>query len=250
MERLPSGTYNTSESVDSPDGILPPQPPCPSGETIACGQAELTQDSGAPLQDEGTLNPSESAVHDLPFVLGTSLEPKVNSLQAFQDTPGTITRGPDRRADTCPGNPPARATFVDAAVQCSPTDHFSYHGRSSRCATQSGVDSVESRMGGTIRTPSECSVPPKESTRRRPFEQDGRNGIMPSNPNEPVRLPPASFLITRCDRDDPRRILSLLKKDAGRGAKCLWQYDEGECGFSSQIDLVKRHIKRVHYRLR
>ena len=45
-------------------------------------------------------------------------------------------------------------------------------------------------------------------------------------------------------------VLRLLKK-YGRGrATCLWMHQGAECGFSSQIDLVKRHIKRVHFKLR
>ena len=45
-------------------------------------------------------------------------------------------------------------------------------------------------------------------------------------------------------------ILRLLKRCVGGRAVCLWMHEGGECGFSSQIDLVKRHIKRVHLRLR
>ena len=49
---------------------------------------------------------------------------------------------------------------------------------------------------------------------------------------------------------NPTEILRILERHAGGSATCLW-IDEGhQCGYYSQIDLVKRHIKRVHFKLR
>ena len=49
---------------------------------------------------------------------------------------------------------------------------------------------------------------------------------------------------------NPTEILRILERHAGGNATCLW-IDEGrQCGYYSQIDLVKRHIKRVHFKLR
>ena len=45
-------------------------------------------------------------------------------------------------------------------------------------------------------------------------------------------------------------ILELLERHDGGRATCLWMHGGHPCGHSSQIDLVKRHIKRVHFRLR
>ena len=45
-------------------------------------------------------------------------------------------------------------------------------------------------------------------------------------------------------------VLRFLERHAGGKATCLWIHEGGECGFLSQIDLVKRHIKRVHFRLK
>lgn len=48
-----------------------------------------------------------------------------------------------------------------------------------------------------------------------------------------------------------RNVLKHLERHGGGRATCLWLYGGSyECGYSSQIDLVKRHIKRVHYCLR
>ena len=46
-------------------------------------------------------------------------------------------------------------------------------------------------------------------------------------------------------------VLRHLERHVGGRATCLWlREDNHQCGYSSQIDSVKRHIKRVHYRLR
>ena len=46
-------------------------------------------------------------------------------------------------------------------------------------------------------------------------------------------------------------ILKHLERHVGGRATCLWLHESNhECGYSSQIDLVKRHIKRVHYCMR
>lgn len=49
---------------------------------------------------------------------------------------------------------------------------------------------------------------------------------------------------------DSNRILGFLKRNDRGGATCLWAGKGGTCGFFSQVDLVKRHIKRMHYRSR
>jgi hypothetical protein len=63
-------------------------------------------------------------------------------------------------------------------------------------------------------------------------------------PFQTVYLPMVQQLSNSTD------ILRLLKRCVGGKAICLWMHEGGECGFFSQIDLVKRHIKRVHLRLR
>ena len=59
-----------------------------------------------------------------------------------------------------------------------------------------------------------------------------------------VYLPEVQQLSSRTE------VLRFLERHDGGKATCLWINEGGECGFLSQIDLVKRHIKRVHFRLR
>lgn len=72
-------------------------------------------------------------------------------------------------------------------------------------------------------------------------------GPLNTSENEPrtTQIP-----ITQHDPNNPKHILKLLRKGVKGGATCLWPCEGYECGFSSQVYLVKRHIKRVHYRLR
>ena len=58
--------------------------------------------------------------------------------------------------------------------------------------------------------------------------------------------------VTRQGPNDPRDVLKHLERHGRGRATCLWLREGNHelCGYTSQIDLVKRHIKRVHYRLR
>ena len=69
----------------------------------------------------------------------------------------------------------------------------------------------------------------------------------PSSRSPRAKDPP----VTRCKPNDSINVLKYLERHVGGRATCLWLHAGNyECGYSSQIDLVKRHIKRVHYRLR
>ena len=61
---------------------------------------------------------------------------------------------------------------------------------------------------------------------------------------------PTVYLPTVQQPPNSTDVLRLLKKHEGGRATCLWIHEGEECCFSSRIDLVKRHIKRVHFRLR
>jgi hypothetical protein len=50
--------------------------------------------------------------------------------------------------------------------------------------------------------------------------------------------------------NDAEHIHKHMRRGVGGGATCAWTHGGGECGYSSHVDLVKRHIKRVHYRLK
>lgn len=73
--------------------------------------------------------------------------------------------------------------------------------------------------------------------------------VTPLNASEPESQT-AHVPITQHHPKDRKHILKLLKKSANDGATCLWPCEGDKCGFFSKVDLVKRHIKRVHYRLR
>ena len=65
--------------------------------------------------------------------------------------------------------------------------------------------------------------------------------------------PPSSTITpstTQCHPDDPAQIYKHLRRGVSGTATCAWVHGGGECGYSSHVDLVKRHIKRVHYRLK
>ena len=63
-------------------------------------------------------------------------------------------------------------------------------------------------------------------------------------------LPPRGHSPTSRYPTDPTYILKFLERSDGGRATCLWASEGYACGFFSQVDLVKRHIKRMHYRLR
>lgn len=50
--------------------------------------------------------------------------------------------------------------------------------------------------------------------------------------------------------NDENHVHKHMRRGVGGGATCAWVHGDGECGYSSHVDLVKRHIKRVHYRLK
>ena len=78
-----------------------------------------------------------------------------------------------------------------------------------------------------------------------PLSASGNNTLGAGGPQFQTVYPPATQ-----QPSDPSDILKLLERHGIGRATCLWMHDGIRCGYSSQIDLVKRHIKRVHFRLR
>ena len=62
--------------------------------------------------------------------------------------------------------------------------------------------------------------------------------------------PPGGHSMTSRYPDDSISVLKFMKKDGGGRATCLWTTEGDTCSFFSQVDLVKRHIKRMHYCLK
>ena len=58
--------------------------------------------------------------------------------------------------------------------------------------------------------------------------------------------PPSGDHSTSQYPSDSNYILRFIRRSDGGGATCLWENQGHTCGFFSQIDLVKRHIKRMH----
>lgn len=74
----------------------------------------------------------------------------------------------------------------------------------------------------------------------------------PSLPQEIDEHPPSPEdhpMISRYPSGS-NHILKFLKRNDRGGATCLWAGKGYTCGFFSQVDLVKRHIKRMHYCLK
>ena len=59
-------------------------------------------------------------------------------------------------------------------------------------------------------------------------------------------LPSGDYSITSRYPSDSNYILGFVGRSDGGGATCLWQNQGDTCGFFSHVDLVKRHIKRMH----
>lgn len=187
--------------------------------------------------------PIKTVVSSLPLVPGKSPEFDIRSPQASQDTSESDVHYSEEHVDSNLGSFPKRATFVDVAVQCPPSFGDHRCDRSSRDTTP---------PGGTTHGAESVHIPPSQryaqlrglGRRQPPEERDDQDDA--GEPQSRTPSPPT----TQHDPKNPSHILKLLKRDVGGGATCVWQHGGAECGFSSQIDLVKRHIKRVHYRLR
>lgn len=87
------------------------------------------------------------------------------------------------------------------------------------------------------------------------LQEAGQSGVFPPfqilssrtmQPPSPTVSPP----IVQYGLDDVARIHKHMRRSVGGGATCTWVHEGDECGYSSHVDLVKRHIKRVHYRLK
>ena len=87
------------------------------------------------------------------------------------------------------------------------------------------------------------------------FQETDRDGHPPSSrilPScaavpSPPKPPPSTI---QYGLEDAAEIHKHMRRSVGGGATCAWAHGDGECGYSSHVDLVKRHIKRVHYRLK
>ena len=89
--------------------------------------------------------------------------------------------------------------------------------------------------------------PPQPSTFHELAESNPLQGTEFSGHSVLTAGPP----VARRKPRDPIGVLKHLERHAAGRATCLWLSGDGhECGYSSQIDLVKRHIKRVHYHIR
>lgn len=85
-------------------------------------------------------------------------------------------------------------------------------------------------------------------------EADYDNGlpafrVLSSRTMEPPP-PTTTTSAVNCDPDDLAQINKFMRRDVAGWATCVWTRGDGECGYSSHADLVKRHIKRVHFRLK
>lgn len=199
-----------------------------------------------------SVDPHESTlcpwVPSLPFFLEKSPGFKAPSLQGSRDASETYTHYSG--VDSNSGSPPKYTSSANAAVQCPPFGDCPHPSRSSRGATKYRNNSPEPRSIEPIQTlPFQHRGSSRDPERRKtPEEQSDDDGTNTSLKANESQLRPFN-LVAEHNPNDPTHILKFLKRHVG-GARCLWPHDEGECGFSSQVDLVKRHIKRVHYRLR
>ena len=242
-KRLFRGTHNENRMMVSHERTLHPQRTATHSD-----KSKWVQDSCAPLQ--GTSH--ETATPRLPLPPGTPPGPNTHSPQGFRGASDTDGHHAGDCIDSSPRSPPNRTVSVDAVTRCSPFDDCSPYIRPTPSTTPSSTGSVAAESVESLHAPSF-----KRSPQSRELElhqslavQDGQGAITPLSPSKSRSRSRASdFPITRHDPNNSAHILKLLKRD-GAGATCLWPHDGGECGFTSQIDLVKRHIKRVHYRLR
>lgn len=96
---------------------------------------------------------------------------------------------------------------------------------------------------------------PTEELSVRPFQETDQDSDLSSFRTlplcavgpQPPTTPPSTI---QTGLDDAADIHKHMRRGVGGGATCAWEHGSGECGYSSHIDLVKRHIKRVHYRLK
>ena len=207
--------FRSTRNVNGPTALCEkaPHPQLPSafGETVSCSDKPgLGQESCAQLR----VTSNTTAVRSLSLIPGTSHESDPHSSQIFHATSNTSGHSSDEDVDSNPGSSLHRAT--------------------SDPNTPEGAESPHT-------PPIQCYTQPRDAS-----DQDAAT---PLNASEST-FPAVDLPVTQHDPNNSAHILKLLRRDTGGGATCLWQLDRGECGFSSQVDLVKRHIKRVHYRLR
>jgi hypothetical protein len=245
MKHLFCGTRNANETMFLDERTLYPRLPSASGETLSCSnKSKRVQDSCVLLQDTS----HQTAVPRLPIVPGTSPGSNTHLSQASQDTSDTESHYADEYIDSDPSSPPKRTTSIDAAIQCSPSGDHRPHNHS---ITPRSTSSDTAESANSPHTPLFQRYAQSRELERyqSPVEQGDQDDTTPSDTSE-SQFRAADFPVAQHDPNNSAHILKLLKRDVGGGATCLWQRGGDECGFSSQIDLVKRHIKRVHYRLR
>lgn len=146
---------------------------------------------------------------------------------------------------------PARCSGCDP----HPDGYFRSWGSSRSCATATCLGSALATSGHKPfrAPPPRLSGQSRGSYRGPSAEEPSQACLQHASPPIPQIVPEfetAHFPIMRHNPNDPKHILKLLKRSADGRAMCLWSFQGGGCGFVSQVDLVKRHIKRVHYRLR
>ena len=202
--------FRGTRNVNPP--TVHPQLPSTLGEAVSCSdKPELDKDSY--VQPQNT--PHTTAI-PTPPTPRTPTKSDAHLSQISQDTSDANSRRSDEHIDPNTGSPLQHATSSPITV-----------------------DGVEPTLTPPL---SQCYAQPRDS-------KDDQDATVPLKAGEST-FPAVDLPVTQHDPTNSRHILKLLRRGPGGGATCLWQLNGGECGFSSQIDLVKRHIKRVHYRLR
>lgn len=87
------------------------------------------------------------------------------------------------------------------------------------------------------------------------FQETDRDSdlLLPRIPSSCTTGPPPQTTFpsrVQSNLDDAAEVHKHMRRRTGGGATCAWEHGGGECGYSSHVDLVKQHIKRVHYRLK
>ena len=153
---------------------------------------------------------------------------------------------PPQNSQQMYGSPPEYPAFQSVANQNHPTIYSPWSHLSR------AVDSVTTGLGRlALHTP--AAIPPT-------FSQQHPSPITPLAPstgNEPLSAPaahptalPASMQSRSSRRARTDSLADFIGRENGRSV-CMWTNSAGEvCGYGSRYGLVKRHVRRVHLRVR
>lgn len=229
-----------------------------------------TQGYGTPFKSVSSGYPSRSSeaiVSALTSVREASCEPNSDAPPRSQQ-PTTLGDPSSESFSTAPDLRP-----FDAAPSLGGCDYSEDHGivhyyASNYHDVPHDADPIyvlmaDSETSGVLAT--RTTTIPDQGTEQEPQHTEELVGECPQEVDQYVGLssfrvpspeagenspPPRNFSLTSRYPSDSKHILKFLKKSDGGRATCLWASEGDTCGFFSQVDLVKRHIKRMHYCLK